>query len=350
MQKKDTITIKDIARALNLSIATVSRALKDSYHISEETKKRVNEFAKANHYMPNIMAQGLKSNKTRSIGLMLCSIPNNFFAEVISGIESAANNKNYHLIITQSHESIEREKQNLEFLLSRAVDGFIVSISTETQTFDHFIDLISENTPIVFFDRIADIDNTHKVVSDNANGAYIATKHLLDNGFRNIGHITSSIGLSITKERLEGFTKALTEYNLPFNEANIKYCHHGGMLMEEVERAIEELVSSSNPVDAVLAASDRITIKTLSLLQQRGLKIPDDVAVVGFTNFSAPELFNPPLTTIRQPAFEMGKTAAELLIAQIESKRPVRDFEKKVLENILTIRDSSVPKKSTSGK
>jgi len=345
MQKKDAITIKDIAKALNLSVATVSRSLKDSYQISEQTKKKVRAYAEANHYMPNLMAQ---SRKTRSIGLMICSIPNNFLAEVISGIESAANSKNYHVIITQSHESFEREMQNLDFLTSRAVDGFLVSIATETQNFSHFEEILSQNLPIVFFDRIPDIDNIHQVVSDNHEGAYNATKHLLQNGFTKIGHITSSVNLSITKERLEGYYKALEEFNIPLNEMYIKYCHHGGMLLEEVEKAISELLAAQIPVDAILTASDRITTATLKSLQERGLKIPDDIGIVGFTNFSFPELFNPPLTTVNQSAFEMGKTAAELLITQIESKRPLKAFEKIILPAVLTVRKTSMKAKQNT--
>ena len=342
MNKKDTITLKDIAKALNLSISTVSRALKGSYQISKKTSSRVKSYAKKNHYTPNLMAQSLKNHKTRSIGLMLCSIPNNFYAEVISGIESATKKNNYHLIITQSHESFKKEKQNLGFLYSRGVDGVLISISTETRDYQHFRNIIEQNLPIVFFDRIAEIDCTHKVVADNAEGAYNATAHLLANGYNNIGHITSTKELSITKERLYGFNKAILQYKIYQNQANIKYCNHGGLIETEIEDALDELLSSPNPVDALFTASDRITIKTLSSLQKRGLKIPDDIAIVGFTNFSAPELFTPGLTTIKQPAFDMGKVAAELLIKQIERKRPISDFERIILPTTLTIRDSSL--------
>ena len=344
MQEKDKITIKDIAKALNLSASTVSRALQDSYQISKRTITRVKTFAKENHYTPNLMAQGLKNKKTRSIGLLLCSIPNNFYAEVINGIESATKKNNYHLIITQSHESYKKEKQNLGFLYSRGVDGFLISISTETYNYDHFRSIIEKNLPIVFFDRIAEIESTHKVVAENAEGAYNATLHLLANGYKNIGHITSTKDLSITKERLLGFNKALLQYKIYQNESNVKYCNHGGLIDTEIETALDELLSSPKPVDALFTASDRITIKTLSSLQKRDLKIPNDIAIVGFTDFSAPELFTPGLTTIKQPAFEMGKTAAELLIKQIERKRPIKDFERKILPTTLTIRQSSLKK------
>ena len=344
MQKKDSITLKDMAKALNLSITTVSRALTDSHQISQRTINRVKAFAQENHYRPNLMAQSLRNHKTRSIGLMLCSIPNNFFAEVISGIESAAKKKNYHLIITESHESFKKEKENLDFLHSRGVDGILISISTETHNYQHFKNIIEKNLPIVFFDRIAEIDGTHKVIAGNIEGACNATLHLLSNGYRNIGHITSTKDLSITKERLQGFNKALQQFKLPKKESNVKYCNHGGLFEMEIEKALDELLAKPKPVDALFTASDRITIKTLSSLQKRGLSIPDDIAIVGFTNFTAPELFTPGLTTITQPAFEMGKVAAELLINQIERKRPLKDFERKILPTTLTIRQSSQKK------
>lgn len=344
MQKSDKITIKDIAKALNLSISTVSRALQDSYQISQKTRNRVMSYAKENNYTPNLMAQGLRNNKTRSIGLMLCSIPNNFYAEVINGIEYVTQKNDYHLIITQSQESFKKEKQNLDFLYSRGVDGILISISTETQDYDHFRNIIDKSLPIVFFDRIAEIDATHKVVAENSEGAYKATAHLLSNGYRNIGHITSSKDLSITKERLSGFNNALDQFNIVQNELNVKYCDHGGLIDSEIENALDELLYSPKSVDAIFTASDRITIKTLSSLQRRGLTIPKDIAIVGFTDFSAPELFSPGLTTIKQPAFEMGKVAAELLINQIERKTPLKDFERIVLPTTLTIRKSSLKK------
>ncbi|HEY4148582.1 MAG TPA: LacI family DNA-binding transcriptional regulator, partial [Chitinophagaceae bacterium] len=337
----DAITIKDIAKALGMSYSTVSRALKGSYKISEATRLKVKEYADAHHYRPNLLAQSLKSKKSRSIGVLLCSIPNNFFAEVINGIDSIAYNKDYHVILTQSLESYEREIKNLEHLAGRLVDGLLVSLATETTDLSHFRQWHDSGVPIVFFDRVTDLINTHKVVVDNAGGAYKAIQHLLENGYRKIAHITSSPNLSITQERLEGYNKALLENGISPNPDYIRYCQHGGMLPEEVEQAIEQLLSLPHPPDAVFTASDRITISTLSILHKRGIRIPQQLAMAGFSNFSAPELFTPPLTTVRQPAFEMGRAATELLIQLIESKQPVTAFEKKVLPAELIIRASS---------
>ncbi|MEO6232311.1 MAG: LacI family DNA-binding transcriptional regulator [Ferruginibacter sp.] len=340
--KSELITITDIAKALNLSSSTVSRALRDSYQISDETKILVKEYAEKYNYHPNLMAQSLKNNKSKSIGLLLCSIPNNFFAEVISGIESIAYNRGYHIIITQSHESAERELKNLEHLSWRSVDGLIVSLSTETKDMSKIQQIHAGGVPVVFFDRVSDCIKTHQVVADNIGGSYNLTKHLLESGFCKIAMITSSRVLSITQERNEGYFKALTEAGISINEDYVKYCEHGGMITEEIETAIKELRALPQPPDAIFTASDRITIGSLAYLHKENISIPGQMGIAGFSNFSSPELFNPSLTTIRQPAFEMGKAAAELLIKLIESKRPETDFEKRILPTQLIIRKSSV--------
>ncbi len=343
--KSDNITIKDIAQALGLSNSTVSRALQDSYKISETIKKKVQDYAREKNYRPNLVAQSLRSNKTRSIGILIPSIPNIFWGEVINGIESVAHDKNYHFLITQSLESYQRELENLEHLMWRSVDGLLISLSTETENIEHFKKVHEKNIPIVFFDRVTDAIETHQVKTDNAEGTYKATRHLIDNGYKRIAHITSPPNISITKERLEGYYRALKEFNLEVNPDYVKYCYHGGREVNEVETVLDELLSLKKAPDAVIAASDRITIAVLALLQKRKISIPKKLAVIGFTNFTSPEIFNPPLTTVRQPAFEMGKLATELLIQLIESKRPVTSFEKRILPTEMFIRDSTSRKK-----
>jgi LacI family transcriptional regulator len=338
------VTITDIAKALNLSASTVSRALKSSYKISEETQQKVKAYATKYNYKPNLSAQGLKSKGSRSIGVILCSIPNSFFAEVINGIESVASNNNYHIIITQSHESYEKELLNLDQLLWKSVDGLIVSLSCETTDVMHFSNAQTEGTPIVFFDRVTDAIKTHTVVADNKGGMYQATVHLIKNGFKRIAHITSSSTISISTERLDGYKQALKEHGIAENNDYIKYCDHGGMITDEVERAVSELLALPQLPDAIVAASDRITIACFAELKKRGISIPEEIALAGFSNFSAPQLFSPALTTIKQPAFEMGESAMELLLQLIESKRPPKDFEKRVLPTELHIRETTVKK------
>lgn len=339
--KSDSITIKDIAKALNLSFSSVSRALKDSHKISEPTRRKVQEYAKEHNYKPNLLAQSLRGNKSRSIGLLLPAIPNSFFAEVISGIESVANEKDFKVIITQSLESYEKEIKSIAHLAWHSIDGLIASVATETRDFSHFQQLQDRGIPVVFFDRIASNIKTHTVTVDNSDCSYKITKHLIDQGYKRIAQITSSEELYITAERLGGYKKALEEKGIAYKEDFIKYCAHGGMEFDQIEKAVDELLSMPEKPDAIFTASDRITVGTLTVLYRRKIKIPNDMAVAGFSNFSAPEIFNPALTTIKQPAFEMGKQAIKLLLQIIESKRPVKDFERRILQGELVIRDST---------
>ncbi len=337
----EAITIKDIARALGLSTSTVSRALRGSYEISSETKKLVLEYAEKINYRPNPIALSLKERRSSSIGVVVSEIANTFFSQAINGIDSIAYNRGYHVIISQSHESYEREVVNVQHLASRSVDGLLVSLSGETTDFSHFTYLHEKGLPIVFFDRITNEIITHKVIVDNYKGAYDATVHLIKNGYKRIAHLTSAPYLSITKERLDGYKNALSENGLPFNEKYVQYCNHGGMIAEEIEQALNELLKLKQKPDAVVTASDRVTTCCLSALKKLKLSVPKDLAIVGFTNTNIPEIFDPSLTTIRQPAFEMGQLATELLLRIIESKRPVTEFETRVLNTELFIRNSS---------
>ncbi len=340
----EAITIKDIAKALGLSTSTVSRALRGSHEISAETKKMVIEYAEQFNYRPNPIALSLKERRSRSIGVVVCEIANNFFSQAINGIESIAYNRGYHVIISQSHESYDREVVNVEHLASRSVDGLLVSLSTETDHIEHFKRLHDKGFPIVFFDRITDEIETHKVVADNYKGAYDATQHLIDNGYKKIAHLTSAPHLSISKERLEGYKAALQDNKITVNPAYIKNCSHGGMIYKELEDAVKSLVNLKDKPDAIFSAGDRLTVSCLTALKAIGLNVPDDIALVGFSNSPLVELINPSLTAVKQPAFEMGQAATELLIKIIESKRAVTEFETVVLQTEIIVRDSS-PKK-----
>jgi LacI family transcriptional regulator len=344
MMKFEAITIKDIAKALHLSISTVSKALRGSHEISEETKNAVLEYAREHNYKPNPIAQSLKRGRSKSIGAIVCNIDNNFFSQVINGIESIAHNKGYNVIITQSQESYEREVSNCEDLSSRSVDGLIISLSAETRNVDHLIKLHQKGLPIAFFDRVTDEIATHKVIANNFKGAYEATRHLVKQGFKRIAHITSSRSLSNTMERLEGYKRALRDAGMPVDEHYIKFCQHGGMIQEETVHALRELLQLADQPDAIFTASDRLSTSTLSLLRKMQIPIPQQIALVGFTNSISADIFNPSLTAVVQPALEMGKLATEMLIQLIESKQPVTKFEKIVLETELKIRDSSIKK------
>jgi len=341
----NAITIKDIARELGLSVSTVSKALSDSYEISEKTKKLVNEYAEKNNYRPNPIAKSLKQGNSKSIGIVVSTIENNFFSQVINGIESVAYSKGYNVIITQTHESYDLEVLNVKHLTFRSIDGILISLSTETNDIEHLNVLHKKGLPIVFFDRISEDIDTHKVIADNYTGAYEGTAHLIKSGYKKIAQITSSANSSITKERLGGYKKALEDNGIVLNDNYIKYCPHGGRDLAEIKNALNDLLSMDNRPDAIFTSSDRITVTTLLLLQELKIKIPDEIALLGFTNTQLAEALNPSLSSIYQPGFEIGKTAAEMLINLIESKRPVTEFETKVLPTQLFIRNSSTPVK-----
>ncbi|MBW4891732.1 LacI family transcriptional regulator [Mucilaginibacter sp. HMF5004] len=335
------ITIKDIAKALGLSTSTVSRALTDRYEISAETKKLVLEYAEKIGYQPNPIAQSLKERRSHSIGVVVAEVANNYFSQAINGIESIAYNRGYHVIITQTHESFDREVVNVQHMASRGVDGLLISLSSETQNLSHIKYLHEKGLPMVFFDRVANEIETHKVIANNYQGAFDATEHLIKSGSRKIAHLTSSPNLSITAERFDGYRAALAQYNVPFNPAYLLHCEHGGMIQAEVELAVTQLLALADRPDAILIASDRLSAGCLSSLKMHGIKVPTDIAIAGFTNSDVADLFNPAMTTIRQPAFKIGQIATEMLISLIESKHPVTEFETRMLDAELVVRESS---------
>ncbi|MGV3765236.1 MAG: LacI family DNA-binding transcriptional regulator [Chitinophagaceae bacterium] len=343
--KFEAVTIKDIAKALGLSTSTVSRALRDSHEISAETKQLVLDCAEKLNYRPNPIALSLKEKRSRSIGVVVCEIANNFFSQIINGIESIAYDRGYNVIISQSHESYEREVMDLHYLSSRSVDGLLISVSTETNDTSHIRALHEKGLPIVLFDRIADEIKTHTVVSDNFQGAYDATEHLIKNGYRKIAALTNSEFLSITSERLAGYREALLAHDIKPINSWVKHCFYGGMIFSEIEEAVNNLLTQKNKPDAIFTTSDKLTTGCLKTLIRRGIRVPDEMAVIGFSNTDIPELLNPSLSVIRQPAYEMGKAATELLLQLIESKRPIKEFEKRVLTPEMQIRDSSGGKK-----
>lgn len=339
--KFEALTIKDIAKALGLSTSTVSRALRDSYEISAETKKMVLDYAEKNNYHPNPIALSLKERRSRSIGVIVCEIANSYFSQSINGMESIAYNNGYNVIIAQSRESFDREVLNLQYLTSRSIDGLIISISTETTDFSYLKELHQKGMPIVFFDRIVSEIDTHKVIADNFKGAYDATTHLIKSGYRQIATVSNPALLSITKERLAGYKAALQDHDIAFNDQLVKYCQHGGMIFSEVEDVVNELLNLQQKPDAIFALADKLTTNCLRILKSKGIKVPGDIGLLGFSNTDLTELLDPPLTVIRQPAFEMGEIATTLLLQLIESKRPVTEFETKVLSTDLLIRNST---------
>ena len=332
-----TVTIKDIAKALNLSTSTVSRALRDSYEINPETKRLVLEYAEKLNYRPNPIALSLKENRSRSIGIIVPEIANHFFSQAINGIEAIAYNRGYHVVIFQSHESYEREVINVQHIITRRVDGLLISLSGHTTDVSHLKELSQNGLPIVLFDRITDEIDTHKVVADNYEGAFKAVEHLILRGRKRIAVIASPPWLSITQERLAGYKAALEKHGLPIDESLIRYCDFG---VDEADKTVEQLLHFQP--DAFFIGSDRLALGCLAALKERKIDIPKDIALLGFTNLSVAGLLDPPLSAVSQPAFEMGHTAADLLLDLIEKKQRALPFRTIRLSTELIIRESSM--------
>lgn len=339
--KFEAITIKDIAKALGLSSSTVSRALRDSYEISPKTKERVLLYAKEYNYSPNPIALSLKEKRSSSIGVLVSEIANSFFSQVINGIESVAQENGYNVIIAQSKEDFNKEVSSIQYLASRSVDGIILSVSSETSSFGHIQQLYDRGMNMVSFDRLVDFEGIHKVSVDNYKAAYDATEHFIKNGYKNIACFANASYLSITQERVRGYEAALKDYSIAIKEENIYYCLHGGLIYEEVEEIMTKAIANPQRIDAILACSDKITTNIMRYCQIKDITIPDQISLVGFSNLDLTDLLTPSLTVVRQPAYEMGRKSAELLINMIESKRPTKHFETVIFASELHQRNSS---------
>jgi len=335
--KHGLVTIKDIARELNISPSTVSRALKDHPDISPDTKKAVNEVALKLDYQPNVIAMSLRKSKSNTIGVVIPELAHYFFSTVISGIEDVAYDAGYNVMICQSNESYKRELSIMHALLSHRVDGFLVSVSRETNDLNHFKNLVNKEIPLVFFDRACDIDGTSKVVVDDFDGAYRATEHLIKIGCKNIVHLAGPDTLFISKNRLNGYVAALKAYNIAVDDELIVHC---GLKTEDGIKGIEALLQKGKKFDGIFAVSDPVAIGVMLTLKTKGFNIPNDVSIVGFSDEPITSLIQPSLTTMAQPGFEMGHIAANLFLKQ-EADSDNFKPETKILKTTLVIRDSS---------
>ncbi len=341
--KFNQITIKDIARELGISPSTVSRALKDHPDISVQTKKAVNELAEKLNYQPNIVALNLRQKKTNTIGVIIPEIVHFFFSTVISGIEDVAYTAGYNVILAQSNESYQREMTDMKALFNSRVDGMLLSVSRETTNFDHIESIISKGVPIVFYDRMYNSPTSSKVIVDDYAGAKEAVNHLIEQGCNRIAHLNGAPNLIISVDRFRGYQDALKEHHMEFNNDLVVTCPSG--TFEEGKKATKKLLALPHPPDAIFANNDPMAMGAMMAIKEKGLKIPQDVAIVGFSNWFFGELMEPSLTTVDQPGFEMGQEAARLLIRQIEMKEKDQfeiQPETKILKTRLIIRDSSL--------
>ncbi|WP_339918977.1 LacI family DNA-binding transcriptional regulator [uncultured Flavobacterium sp.] len=333
-------TLKQIAKELNVSVSTVSKALNDSPEISDLTKIKIKEYAKLKNYKPNVIGLNLKNRKTKTIGVIIPNILNSFFAKVFSGIEKVADEKGYNVIMCISNESMDKEAHTLEMLSNGTIDGFILSVSEEAQKlqdYSHFKEIIYDGTPIVMFDRIADGIECDKVVVDDFDSALNSTQRLIDLGCKNIALLSSVDNLSVGKLRADGYLKALKDNNIPINENIILRTDSEDDLKSRIEAIFD-----NNAIDGVFALDENDSVAALKIGLKKGYKIPEELSIIGFADgILASRRLTPSLTTISQHGVEIGEVAAKLLIDRLESKEENIPYETVVIKTKLKERESS---------
>ncbi|SFU27546.1 transcriptional regulator, LacI family [Pustulibacterium marinum] len=335
---KEKVTIYDIAKALNVTAATVSRALNNNPKISEATRTLVLETAKKMNYEQNKFALALKSGKSHNVGVVVPFVNRNFFSSIIRGIEEELYPKGYHVIICQTHEDAKKEEETIQNLLNAQVDGILMSVSKHTQNLKHFEKVLKKNTPLVFFDRVKPLKGVSSVTIDDFRGGYEATEHLIKSGYSKIAHVTVDLSLSIYERRFEGYREALKDYDLPYNE---NYVVKAKSDIDSGEEAIKQLLKLKEAPDAVFSSSDFAALGAIRQLQSLGISVPQDFGVVGFSNEPFTQFMELSMSTVDQAPVEMGKMSAKVFLEQIKDVKV--KVEKKVeLSPELIVRKSSL--------
>ncbi len=332
------VTIKDIARRLKISVSTVSRALRGSADISPETRRLVLSVAEELHYSPNPIALSLRDKKTKVIAVIVQEIANHYCSAVIAGIEDVAFKMGYNVLISQSHEKLDLEILTTRLLASRRIDGMLITISNETSNVDHLKEMMAKGIPVVMFDRISDELKTHKVVVDDYKGAFDATSHLIEQGYKKIAHLTISKHLTITQNRLNGYLDALKAHKIPVKKEWIVYCDFDETNMKN---EVRKLVSLKQRPNAIFSSVERLSMVCVKVLKEMNLQVPRDVALAGFADNPLSPYLNPGLTSVGQPTFSIGQNATELLIELIESKKVEEKYTTIKLKTSLDVQESS---------
>ena len=334
-----SVTIKDLAKQLNLSVATISKALKDSHEISPNTKQRVFELAKKLNYTPNPYASSLRKRSSKTIAVVLPEVADSFFSLAINGIESVAHEKGYHVLIYLTHESFKREEAILKEFQSGRVDGILISVSGETSNSDHIKELIAAGMPLVFFDRVCDDVETAKVITDDFESSYNATSYLLNTGCKRIAFLSTSGNLSINSKRMEGYRQALSDSGIKKVADRIVSCNSDN---DGNYNIIRGLLRKKDRPDGLIASVEKLTTPIYLACRDLDLTIPNKIKVVSFTNLHAALILTPTLTTVTQPAFEMGNAAATILFKSLEKKNYNLKKEITIIPSILNIRKSTM--------
>lgn len=338
MGKRHT-SLKDLAKELKVSISTVSRALKNHPDISTELTIKIQQLAKERNYTPNPLAMGLLRQQTKMIGVIVPDIVTHFYSSIISGIEEVAKQHGYFIVIASSSESIEKEIEAVENLLKSRVEGLIVCISQETNTFEHFEKLIQNEIPLVFFDRICESLKAPAVIVDGIDATKKITRHFYENGCRRIAYISGPEHLNISKNRKDGYLEGLKECGLDYDPKYVVECN---LSTEDATRATQKLLKNKKLPDAIFGINDTIAFAAMKEIKKQGYKIPEDITLVGFTDEFHSTVVEPALTSVTHPTYQMGKEAANLFFKSIKMGKGFT--EKIVLTTELVVRESSIKK------
>jgi LacI family transcriptional regulator len=330
-------TIKDIAKKLNISTSTVSRALRNAPDVNQETRNAVVALSEELSYQPSRLALSLQQKQTHTIGVIVPNL-DYVMATMVKGIDEVALEAGYTVMVCQSNESFGREMVNTRRLLDSLVDGFIVSVSSETKVFDHFKKIQQKSMPMVVFDRVSADLVAPKVKLDNAEGGYLAAEHLIQQGYKRIAVLAGPNNLAISNERLEGCLKAMKKSKIKIDSSLIIHC---GFNQQNAYEATLSLLKAKNRPDAIFTISDRMAIGAMLAIKEKGLRMPVDIGLVGFNNEPVTNLVTPGISSVEQPAFELGKAAAKLFLEQMHHEEDLSHVET-VLKPRLVVRESSL--------
>ena len=335
------ITLKEIASTLGISITTVSKALKNYPDVSEKTKKAVKELAENLNYTPNSFAVNLRTKESKTIGLIIPEVTHHFFANIIKAIIDAAEKNGYLVIILQSNESLELEKKQVELLINKRVDGILISLSNESNNDSHIQEIIKRNIPLVMFDKIAKLSNCSKIIIDDQKAGFDATQHLIDKGCKKIAHIRGPLNPQNSIDRYLGYKKALEKNNIPFDSKLVYTCEK--VTFEEGLEFTKQLIEEHPDVDGIFAITDLVAVGAVAYCNEQKIAIPNDIKIIGFSNWFMSQVITPKLSTVEQPSHEMGIAAFDLLLEEMKARKEESEYNPKTieLETQIIVRESS---------
>ena len=315
-----TVTLKQIAETLGISVTTVSKALKDYPDLNEKTKQQVRDLAKELNYVPNASAVNLRTQQTKTIGVIIPATVHHFFSNVIKGILKEAEKKDYLVILLHSNENYELEKKQVDLLISKGVDGILISLSNKTNNFDHLKKIMDYDIPLVLFDKIAKTLNCSKVIVDDRQAAYDAVTHLIQKGYKKIAHFRGDLNPQNSIDRFLGYKKALLDNDIEFDQSLVYICNNNADYEDGQKAAKQLMIDHGNTVDAIFAITDVVAIGAIKYFSDNNIKVPDEIGIFGFSNWFMASVINPGLSSIEQHGYEMGEKSAHLLFHEIDCK------------------------------